>query len=560
MSPVNERDFRQEDRDALRAELERMGPVATFPWHTQQEWALRAATDVVQINGGNQSGKSLSGIGIVSRLVRREGPIYRRLRDPEKRTLLIWVAPKTLEKYLSIWEPRILDTVFKGMKENVDFTYRQNPFPEWTWYEWRDGVRVEGGKIIGKAQKQGFMAFESDPVDLIIFDEEPEDPRLMTSAKARFSTTNGVLVLCFTPLLGMSFTYHQQYAPTVKPENQIADRVWQLGNAITVIEMGMADNPASVAGGGVKRMQDDPSISDAEKNARLYGKYGYTEGLLFPMWAMVGMAGGPDIYMVGDLPKGRPYAFTLTADPNKRHGALLTALDPAGNRFYCSEHYAADLPDSQHAAAYRRDMLAPWDLRVEEVQVFVDPGGAGAQAMLNLAEYGIMGAAVRKDAGSVAASVKRLRGAAWVDPSHPHPVTGVLGAPRVYFVRWNPLTRRGLRSEWIINNIRYAESRLQWELRQYRQEEEAPPDTPVKALDDVVDCARYFELARQMEPTIQVADERAKARMHLDELSRTEAKSFDEISDKAEAQYRNLIAAAQQRFIGDLHSVLNSRR
>lgn len=556
---TQEKEFFAEDQELLEAELERMGPVATFPWHTQQEWALRVSTDTVQINGGNQSGKSMSGIGIASRLVRREGPIYARLANPEKRSLLIWVAPKTLEKYRSIWEPRILDTVFQGMEENVDFTYRQNPFPEWTWYEDRDGKRVEGGKIIGKAQKQGFMAFESDAVDLIIFDEEPDDPRILTSAKARFSTTNGVLVLCFTPLLGMSFTYHQNYAPTVKPENAIADRVWQLENTITVIEMGMADNPASVAGGGVKRMMADPSTSPAEKSARLYGKYGYTEGLLFPMWAMIGMT-DDDPYVLADLPPARPYAFTLTADPNKRHGALLTALDSDGNRYYCAEHYAENLPDSQHAAAYRRDLLAPYGLRVDDVQIFVDPGGAGAQAMLNLAELGLHGAAIRKDPGSVAASIKRLRGAAYIDPTHRHPVTGVLGAPRVYFVRWNPQTRRGLRSEWTINNVRYTESRCMWEFRQYRQEEESAPDTPVKILDDVVDCARYFELSRQMEPRVNTTDEREAQRAHLDTLSRTESKAIDDLADKAESQYRQLIATAGQRMLAGRESFLNPRR
>jgi phage terminase large subunit-like protein len=400
------------------------------------------------------------------------------------------------------------------------------------------------------------MAFESDPVDLIVLDEEPDDPRIISSCKARFSTTNGVLVLPFTPLLGMSFTYDDYYAPTVRPENEIADRVWQLGDTITVIEMGMADNPASIKGGGVRRMLADPSMTDAEKNARLYGKYGYTEGLLFPTWAMLGMPGGPEIYQLDALPANRLYRWVLTADPNKRHGALLTALDEEGNRYYASEHYRESLPDSKHAQAYKDHMLTPWGLRPEDVQVWADPGGAGAQAIINLAEHGIMAAPIRKDAGSVAASIKRLRGAAYVDPDHRHPQTRLLGAPRVYFIRWNEHTKRGLRSEWGHGKTEYRESRLMWELRKYRQEEESAPDTPVKVLDDVTDCARYFELARAMEPRIGSEDEREKARAHLDSISRAEQQSFDAMADKAEAAHRKLLATAGARLRHDREGVI----
>lgn len=512
------------------AELERMGPLASFPWHTQQEYALRAATDIVSVNGGNQSGKTFSGLGICSRLVRREGPIYRRLRQPEGRTIEIWVAPKTQEKYLSYWEPRLLDFVFKGMK----YKYVSSPNPTFKWEdEWGGGV------LRGKAQKQGFMAFESDAVDLIIFDEEPEDPRLISSAKARFSATNGVLVLCFTPLLGMSFTYHDYYQPTARPKFRIADRVWRRSNALTIVEMGMADNPSSVAGGGVERLLNDPSVSEAERAARLYGKYGYTEGLLFKMWAMLGL-NDDDPYFLDDLPKNRSYTWVLTADPNKRHGALLTAFDSDGNRYYCAEHYKINLPDIKHAEHYKTDLLEPWQLSPGDVQTWADPGGAGAQAIINLAEGGIFATAVRKDAGSVSASIKRLRGAAFIDPSHRHPVTKEFGAPRVYFIRWNEYTRRGLNSEWTEGRTTYTESRLCYELRQYRQKEESPPDTPVKEKDDLVDTARYAEIARAIEPDQPSEDEKEKERSSLDAASREEAEAWDALETKAAAAFAEM--------------------
>lgn len=502
-----------------------MGPIANFPWHTQQEYALRAATDIVSVNGGNQSGKSRSGLGAVSRVVRREGPIYQRLRKRE-RPLRIWVAPKTDEKYKSLWEPRLLDFVFPGLK----FTYKQNPHPVFRWED-----EFGGGELWGKAQKQGFMAFESDAVDFIVFDEEPEDPRILSSAKARFATTNGVMMLCFTPLLGMSFTYHQYYAPTARDEFKIADRVWRRGNAITVVEMGMADNPESVAGGGVARIENDPSMSPAEKDARLRGKYGYTEGLLFPNWAQLGLQ-DDDPYMLDELPAGRNYNYVLTADPNKSHGGLLTAFDFEGNRFYLQEHYATSIADSQHARRYL-EMLDLWRLSASFVPTYADPGGAGSQAIINLAEGGIFAQPITKGPGSVSASIKRVRGASHIDATHRHPVTGKLGAPRTFFIRYNERTGRGLRSTWKQGETEFCESRLLWELRQYRQQEGQPPDTPVKEKDDVVDPLRYAELARIMEPEEERKNEIAEARKKLDPISRAEAEDFDKMAAAAQANF-----------------------
>lgn len=532
----------------LQQELDRLGPAASFPWHTQQEYALRAATDIVSVNGGNQSGKSKSGLGAVSRLVRREGPVYQRLRNPVGRKLKIWVAPKTDEKFKSVWEPRLLDFVFAGFEQVFgstklqpgQFKYRQHPHPI---FEWMDDQG--GGEVWGKAQKQGFMAFESDAVDLCVFDEEPEDPRLLTSAKARFSTTNGVLMLCFTPLLGMSFTYHQYYRPTVKDRFRIADRVWRRGNEITIVEMGMADNPEAVAGGGVARFMNDPSMSAAEKDSRLYGRYGYTEGLLIPAFADLGTK-DEDPYILEYLPSSRSYNYILTADPNKRHGGLLTAFDDAGNRYYLQEHYATNLPDSHHAKAYLA-ILSLWKLSMSDVMCYADPGGAGAQAILNLAEGGVFAQPIRKDPGSVAASIKRLRGAAFIDPTHRHPVTGKLGAPRVYFIAYNERTGRGLRSTWKEGESDFQESRLCFELRQYRQKrsesgEAVAPDTPVKENDDVVDPARYAELARMALPETKDEDETKLAREQLDPLSRQEAESFDKMAQKAEAGFAALQA------------------
>jgi phage terminase large subunit-like protein len=505
--------------DAAERELQALGPAAEFGWHTQQEYALRAATDIILVVGGNRSGKSQVGVGICSRLVRREGPIYRRLRNPRGRALTIWVAPQTDEKAKSLWEPRLLKWC-----EGLNATYTQAPHRVIRWSD-ADG----GGSIWIKSQEQGFMSFESDDVDLVLFDEEPEDRRVYASAKTRLATTNGVVALTFTPLNGMTWTFDELFEPVAsKPQLQIADRVWRQGNELTVIQMGMADNPEAVAGGGVARMQADPGISVAEKNARLYGVYGFTEGLLFPMWADLKAEMQFSPYLLERLPRDRPYLWYLTADPNKRHGALLTAVDGHGNQIVCAEHYAEGIPDSAHAEGYRA-MLAEFRVRESDIQAFADPGGAGAQAIINLAEVGFFAQPVPKDPGSVAASIKRLRRLASLDRLHPHPVTEKLGAPHIYFLRT-------LRSQWQTAGHKYDESRLFWELRQYRQKPDAAPDTPIKRFDDVVDPLRYLQLAHAEGAEFEVFDAAALERAKLDPLSRQEAEKYDRMVRQLEAE------------------------
>jgi hypothetical protein len=245
-------------------------------------------------------------------------------------------------------------------------------------------------------------------------------------------------------------------------------------------------------------------------------------------------------YLLPHLPADRPYSWVLTVDPNKRHGGLLTAIDHEENRFYAAEHYAESLPDSKHAESYLQ-MLAAMKLKPNrDVAIFADPGGAGAQAIINLAEVGLFCTPVPKDAGSVKASIERVRRAAWVDPGHRHPLAddkdlrrstewghlwGLVGAPHCYFV----VT---LRSRWTLDGVDYDESRLMWELRQYRQKENGKPDEPVKEKDDLVDCMRYLELVRPFAPKAE--DTTAlRDRAKLDRLSRKANEEFDELVKKA---------------------------
>lgn len=521
------------DLATLHAALDRAMPVYGFPWHDKQLAALAASPDVLCIPAGNRGGKTEVAAGIVGLLVRREGPIYARLHKPEGRPLKIWVAPQTLEKYTSNWDARLEERVFKGIKHGS----KTSP---WVIWEWED--EHGGGTLWGKSQDQGWRSFESDDVDLVVFDEEPEDPKLVSSAVTRTGTTNGVVVMAYTPLLGLTWAYWGYVEPTMKPDNLVSDRHWRTpGGEVEVIQFGMADNPAVVAGGGVERARNDPTMSEAERQARLYGEYGFAEGLIFPQ--LVGIRSqSQSIYLLDKLPEDRPYSWTLTIDPNKRHGGLLVGIDHDGNRYCVAEHFREGWPDTQHGLAYK-EIVKVTGLDSLQVPTFADPGGAGAQAILNMAEVGIFATPVPKGPGSVKASIEAIRRSLWVDPNHLHPVTGLKGAPRLYFLKT-------LRSEWTVpeaQSVPFAESRLLWELRQYRQDSGAvgtkgvgkPPDTPIKKFDDVTDCLRYHFLVRPVNPDAEawaatVAEEKADAmRKELDRTSQRASDEFDDLARQA---------------------------
>jgi hypothetical protein len=174
-------------------------------------------------------------------------------------------------------------------------------------------------------------------------------------------------------------------------------------------------------------------------------------------------------------------------------------------------------------------MLAEFRVREDDVQAFADPGGAGAQAIINLAEVGFFAQPVPKDPGSVAASIKRVRRLASIDRTNAHPVTGELGAPHLYFLRT-------LRSQWQTAGHKYDESRLFWELRQYRQKPETAPDTPIKKFDDVVDPLRYLQLAHVEGAEFTVFDQAVMERAKLDPVSRKEAEQYDAMVKRLELE------------------------
>ena len=504
-----ERDRRVKDR-----------PVDFFPWHKIQKWVLNSGKEVdgeirmMFIAGGNRGGKSKVAMGLISEVLRRTSPLNDQFLTTDRYTgkivkkgrsdpLTIWVVPPTLEKARNDWlmpQDQMgleywVGSLFVDIRRTPDLVIFSRP----------PGLKEEEisstkgdfdlkrcDKILIKSQDQALETFESSEVDLVVFDEEVADQQIWNSCRMRVGTTHGTLIMAYTPLRGLSWSYKSYWKPYIKDKKakKVRDRCWvynptksgEEGPAnIVLAQMGSADNPR--ARSYAIEIEADPGMSDAEKSSRLYGEYGFVEGALLK--PLVGMdLTAPleqhQIYVLDELPKKLSYWF-LVSDPNKSYGATLAVKDYDGNLIFVAEHLEESWPDFQHAEAFKQ---------MEKMYVtgpimrFADPGSAGAQSIVNMNALGIPFDTLPKGAGSVSASVKKLRGLAFVDPMHRHPVTKEKGAPRLYFYRPGLLSGDKSESELVV------------QLGQARQtsNENAPPDTPHKDIRsklDLFDCARY---------------------------------------------------------------------
>jgi phage terminase large subunit-like protein len=521
--------FRQEVKRRREAD-----PVAHFPWHYKQRFLLEAPNlfpnpvRVILAEGANRSGKSAVAKGIFSGIMSRQSPINRQFLTTDKWTgeirpmtdkdpLRVWVIPPTGEKYRQDW---VAPADGMGIRYWLGDRYLKHvESPDDVFYSRPAGLTEEdcmdGGKVdrtlvdqtLGKSHDQKLHTFEVSEIHVAFVDEEPPDPAIITSIMMRLATSNGLLVLSYTPLRGMSWSYERWWKPLIKQGKalEVKDKCWvdvpedRTMGATVVVQMGMKDNPrAQVYAEEVER---NVEYTEAEKAARLYGEYGFVEGALVP--ALAGMDlevpnREHEVYVIDQLPgqtyttdgirrkrPGKLIRWFLVADPNKSYGALLCALDADGNLFVVREHLQVGWPNRRHADAFR-DMVKK-EVTGEPVEYWADPGSAGSQSIVDLEDFGLTFTPLPRGGGSVSRTIKRLRGLAWRDPEHRHPLTGEPNAPRIYF-------HKRLVSTWEENGVRITGARICEQLSAARQKEDSPPDTPDKDAKnklDLWDCLRY---------------------------------------------------------------------
>jgi hypothetical protein len=525
---------------------EKSSPTSFFPWHEIQEWVLNDSGDLARKDvrillacGGNRGGKSALGKGIYSDVMRRKSPLAKKLRMTDRITgdvrrkgprdpITVWIIPPTLEKARQDWvNPSDgysikywLGDLYIDEKKTPDHVFYSRPpglEPEEAKRLWGLGEYEHFDKTILKSHDQDLLSFEASAVDLAIVDEEIMDEKKWNSILLRIGTPNGSVVMCYTPLHGLSWSYDRYWRPLIKlgTARRLGTRRWIHdegdGSCVVAVQFGAGDNPLAVE--YAKEIQNDPGMSEAEKAARLHGEYGFVEGALIPNLSGIDIL-SPDsdheVFVVDILPgmedqsggehrlvPGKIIEWILMTDPNKSYGALLVAVDNAGNLFFVSEHLEEAWPDRKHAEAFRA-MERKWVKYGQPIRRIADPGSAGAHSIVNMADLGLFFETMEKSAGSVGESIKKLRSLTWVDPDHHHPITGKKGAPRVYFFRPGVVSRWKDKSGRLNIACRLAD---QISLARQTDNENAPPDTPHKSVRsklDLFDCARYAAMVAKV--------------------------------------------------------------
>lgn len=522
---------------SIRAEIDSRAlkaPADIFPWHRIQAWVLDSPNlvdgpvRIINLVGGNRSGKTKTLMGIWSQMIRHTSPLSRQLLATDRYTgeirqkgpedpLTMWVVPPTLEKARQDWinpSDRMglkywAGDLFVKKEQSPDLMIlTKTPGLE---YVDRSGTMDQSAltKTIMKSQDQDLYTFESSEVDAVIVDEEFQDKDKFTSCLMRVATTNGIIIMGFTPLLGLTWTYDRWWKPLVKQGRAecLEDRCYIYqppsgkGSVVVLAQMGSADNPRAQAYS--EEIENDPGMTDAEKQARLKGEYGFVEGALVPALAglditaptkehaqyVIDVLPGDKDLATGRKVPGKLVNYYLIADPNKSMGAILGAVDEDNNVYLITEHLQESWPNRKHAEAFQK--MEKIYGNGASVQRYADPGSAGAQSMIDFADFGLFFNAIEKGAGSVSASLKKLRNLAYVDPEHMHPITGEQGAPRIYFYR------PGMLRKYKNEGIEVIACRTAEQLSQARQTSNpaAPPDTPHKDIRsklDLFDCVRYF--------------------------------------------------------------------
>ena len=514
-------------------------PAARFPWHAIQKWILfdvwkgldvvKFPIRVILMVAANRSGKSAAAKGFLGLIARHTHPICQQFTAQDTLTgevrplrptdpLRLWVIPPSLGKARQDWIAPPDGLGIKRWLGDLYLDYRASPelvvfarppgvplkeAQKWTKREMEEKATA----IYVLSQDMDLLKFESSIVHAAFFDEEPHNPQQVDSVLMRLATTNGVIVFSFTPLQGLSWSFVRWWKPLVEMGRATVAKVKGLilsdagagyvylnergGRNMLLARWGMRMNP--LAARYADEVENDHEMSEAEKQARLYGRYGYVEGALIPKLAGMDLEAPRkehESYVVDELP-ATPMDWYMVADPNKSYGAILACVDSDDNLFFVAEHLKRDRPDWEHAKEFERIQKK---YARGYVNQWADPGGAGAHSINNLNALGHHFMPVDKPAGSVATSIKKLRGRTFVNPSHKHPLTGEKGAPRCYFYRPGLLTDVTLEDGKVVRT-----SLLLEQLGQARQSDNPAdaPDTPHKDNKnklDLFDCARYASL------------------------------------------------------------------
>jgi phage terminase large subunit-like protein len=204
-----------------------------------------------------------------------------------------------------------------------------------------------------KSYDQGRVAFEGTAKDGISLDEEPPLD-ILAQCLLRTMTTDGMVKLTFTPLLGMSETVlHFLPNGEVPPDGPLSDSAYFVNAAWTDVPHLSAAQQAELLAALPPYLRDA-----ASRGLPLLGA-----GAVFPI--------PEDDWLVDDFPLPPHWRRCFALDVGwRRTAAIWGAHDPETDCVYLyHEHYVGESPPTVHAAAIR----APG----EYIPGVIDPAARG---------------------------------------------------------------------------------------------------------------------------------------------------------------------------------------
>lgn len=256
------------------------------------------------------------------------------------------------------------------------------------------------------------------------------------------------------------------------------------------------------------------------------GSWEISEGMVYKEY-------NEDVHLLTHLPSlaGMKIFGALDPAPASITAKVDLAIDSQFNHYVIWEYYRSERLLCDHAFDIR-DRLAWYSANQHQYEyTLIDPA---SQQRTNVRNDDVRLQSIREmyqEEGittipawnSLEAGIERVKQLLHVDPHHAHPITGQLGAPRLYVMEGLSNTRE--------------------EFKSWRRKLESNGEIKYKGADHSLDCIRYIINSRPKPPVLSSTDE-----MYQSPTTRLAARSHKSWSEKWDKQIRRAAGEGQGTF------------
>ncbi len=279
--------------------------------------------------GGNRSGKTECGAVETVYMARGIHP-YRE----NKPCVQGWVVSLSQQVQRDVAQKKVLSYLRKDWIEEIVMVSGRKDAPESGVI---DFIRVKnalgGSSVIGfKSCDQGREKFQGTSLDFVWFDEEPPQD-IYTECRMRVLDKKGDIFGTMTPLKGLTFLYNEIYLNVKNnPEVWYEFINWTDNPYLDAAEVAMLEG----------------SMDERALQSRKYGKFGESEGLVYPEF-------DEQIHVIEPFALPKEWQDTISIDPglNNPLSAHWYAVDFDDNVYVVYEHYEAGRDIDYHANAIK---------------------------------------------------------------------------------------------------------------------------------------------------------------------------------------------------------------